>query len=137
MYWPHMSKNLKKCISKCIICLSHQSLLGRELILQQNIIECPWTKIGVDLCELIGHTLLMVCDYYSNFIEIDNDNKKKKATSQAVSKTLKGMFSRYGIPDIVISGNRPQFYSISSMQFNECAEKWGFKHVISSVPSPH
>ena len=47
------------------------------------------------------------------------------------------MFSRYGIPDIVISGNRPQFYLISSMKYSECAEKLGFKLVTSSVSSPH
>ena len=117
LYWPQMSKDLKEYISKCDICLSNQSLPGRELILQHDIIEHPWAKIGVDLCELNGRTLLVVCDYYSNFIEIDNINK---ATSQTVSKALKGMFSRYGIPDIVISDNGPQF---SSMEFSEFAKK--------------
>ena len=109
LYWPQMSKDLKEYISKCDICLSNQSLPGRELILQHDIIERPWAKIGVDLCELNGRTLLVVCDYYSNFIEIDNINK---ATSQTVSKALKGMFSRYGIPDIVISDNGSQFSSM-------------------------
>ena len=77
---------------KCDICLSHQSVLGSEPILQHDKIEHPWAEIGVDLCKLNGHILLVVCDYYSNFIEIDNINK---ATSQTVSKSLKGMFSRY------------------------------------------
>ena len=85
-------------------CLFHQSLLGRELILQHGIIKHPWAKIEVDVCELYGCTLaiLVVCDYYSNFIKVDNINK---ATSQTVSKALKCMFSRYGVPDIVISNN--------------------------------
>ena len=116
LYWPQMSKHLKEYISRCDICLSHQSLLGRELFLQHDIIERPWAKIGVDLCELNGSTLLVVYDYYSNFIEIDNINK---ATSQTVSKALKGMLSRYGVPDIVISDNGPQF---SSMEFSKFAK---------------
>ena len=83
----------------------------------------------MDLCELNGHILLVVCDYYSNFIEIDNISK---ATSQTVSKSLKGMFSRYGAPDIVISDNGPQF---SSVEFKS-PKKWGFKHITSSPHYP-
>ena len=116
-------------ISKCDICLSHQSVLGREPILQHDIIERPWAKIGVDLCELNGCILLVVCDYYSNLIEIDIS----RATSQTVSKSLKGMFSRYGAPDIVISDNGPQF---SLVVFKEFAKKWGFKHITSSPHYP-
>ena len=81
LYWPQMSKDLKEYISKCDICLSCRSLPGREPILQHEITERPWAKTGVDLCELDGRILLVVSDYYSNFIEIDNINR---ATSQTV-----------------------------------------------------
>ena len=130
LYWPQMSKELKEYISKCDICLSYQSSPGREPILQHEITERPWAKIGVDLCELDGRILLVVCDYYSNFIEIDNINR---ATSQTVCKSLKCMFSRYGVPDIVISDNGPQF---SAAEFSEFANKWAFKHETSSPHYP-
>ena len=110
------------------ILVSYQSLPGREPILQHEITECPWAKIGADLCELDGCMLLVVCDYYSNFIEIDNINR---ATSQSVCKSLKSMFSRYGVPDIVISDNGPQF---AAAEFSEFANKWMLKH---NTFSPH
>ena len=115
VYWPQMSKELKEYISKCDICLSYQASPGRESILQHEITEHPWTKIGVDL-------LLVVCDYYSNFNEIDNINR---ATSQSVCKSLKSMFS---VPDIVISDNGPQF---SAAEVSEFANKWAFKYDTS------
>ena len=130
VYWPQMSKELKEYISKCDICLSYQASPGREPILQHEITERPWAKIGVDLCELDGRMLLVVCDYYSNFIEIDNINR---ATSQSVCKSLKSMFSRYGVPDIVISDNGPQF---AAAEFSEFANKWAFKHDTSSPHYP-
>ena len=130
LYWPQMSKELKEYISKCDICLSYQPSPGREPILQHEITERPWAKIGVDLCELDGRILLVVSDYYSNFIEIDNINR---ATSQTVCKSLKCMFSRYGVPDIVISDNGPQF---AAAEFSEFANKWAFKHETSSPHYP-
>ena len=84
--------------------------------------------MGIDLCELYGRTLLVVCDYHSNFIEVE---KITKANTTGVSKALKVMFSRYGVPEIVVSDNGPQF---SSAEFGMFATKWQFKNITSS---PH
>ena len=43
---------------------------GKEPILQHEFAARPWSKVGADLCDLQGRTLLVVCDYYSNFIEV-------------------------------------------------------------------
>ena len=69
-------------------------------------------------------------DYYSNFIEVDH---LTKATTATVAKALKKMFSRYGVPDTVMSDNRPQF---SSSEFAAFARRWGFDHITSSPHYP-
>ena len=74
--------------------------------------------------------LLVVCDYYSNFIEVENIHT---ATTQGVSKVLKCLFSRYGIPDVVISDNGPQF---SSAEFAEFTRTWCFTHTTTSPYYP-
>ena len=113
LYWPRMNADLKEYIGKCDICFVHRAVPGRESLLQDEIPERPWAKIRVDLCELKGRTLLVVCDYYSNFIEVE---KIHAATTQRVSRILK-LFSRYGIPDVVISDNGPQFSSSKFADF--------------------
>ena len=90
----------------------------------------PWSKVGVDLCELHGRTLVVVVDYYSNFIEVE---RVTNLTTQGVTKVLKEMFARYGILDQVMSDNGPQF---SSASFKEFAAEWMFKHVTSSPHYP-
>ncbi len=72
----------------------------------------------------------MVCDYYSNFIEVENVTR---ANTNGVAKALKGMFSRYGVPDVLVSDNGPQF---SSTEFATFAGKWGFEHTTSSPHYP-
>ena len=69
-------------------------------------------------------------DYFSNFIEVDRINK---ATTSEVTKVLKVMFSRYGVPDQVITDNGPQF---TSSEFTTFAQQWGFEHVTSSPRYP-
>ena len=86
--------------------------------------------MGVDLCDHAGRILLVVSDYYSNFIEVENLNK---ATTGTVSKALKTLFSRYGVPDVPISDNGPQF---ASEEFASFARTWGFDHVTSSPCYP-
>jgi len=81
------------------------------------------------LCELHGRTLLAVCDYYSNFIEVERINK---ANTMGVSKALKVLFSRYGVPEVV-SDNGPQFASVDLRVF---ATKWQFMHITSSPHYP-
>ena len=103
--------------------------LGKSL-LQHEIPERPWAKIGVDLCKLKGRTLLVVCDYYSNFIEVE---KIHASTTQGVSRVLKNLFSRYGIPDVVISDNGPQFLS---SEFADFARDWCFTHTTTSPYYP-
>ena len=127
LYWPRMNADLKECIGKCDICLAHQAMPGRESLLQHEIPERPWAKIGVDLCALKGRTLLVICDYYSNFIEVE---KIHAVIMQGVSRALKSLFSRYGISDVVISDNG------SSSEFADFIREWCFTHTTASPCYP-
>jgi len=96
LYWPQMNLDFKEYISKCKICLTHTAVLEREPLLQHEIPEWPWARIGLELFKLKGRTLLVVCGYYSSFIEVE---KVHKATTHGVSKVLKCVFLIYGVPD--------------------------------------
>ena len=110
--------------------MANRSTPAKEPIMQHNFAAHPWSKVGADLCELQGHTLLVVSDYYSNFIEVENITQANTAT---VSKALKAMFARYGVPDVLVSDNGPQ---LASEEFSLFTKKWGFEHVTSSPRYP-
>jgi len=130
MFWPRMTTELREYISKCDVCLAHRPSQGKEPLMQHDITDRPWSKIGVDICELRGRTLLVVCDYYSNYIEVENLSKTNTA---AVTKALKILYARYGVPDTVITDNGPQF---ASEEFSFFARAWGFLHTTSSPYYP-
>ncbi len=124
MYWPRMSTQLKDYISKCDVCMTHRPQQSKEPIQQHEFAARPWTKVGADLCELKGRTLLVVSDYYSNYIEVE---KISKPNTGGITK------ARYGVPDTLVSDNGPQF---SSEEFRRYATQWGFAHITSSPRYP-
>ena len=130
MYWPRMSTELKEYIGKCDICMAQRAIPGKEPLQQHDFVACLWSKVGADLCDLQGRTLVVLCDYYSNFIEVENISK---ITTQGVSKGLKIMFSQYGIPNELVTDNCPQF---SSSDFTLFSKSWSCNHVTSSPHYP-
>ena len=63
----------------------------------------------------------MVCDYFSNFIEVEWITK---SSMHGVMKVLKTMFARYGTPDVLISDNGLRF---DSTEFASFAKTWKFQ----------
>ena len=92
--------------------------------------DYPWQKVGSDLFELGGSTFLLVVDYFSRFVEI---SKLTTTCSSSIITILKSIFARYGIPEIMISNNGPQYVSWEMKQF---AKQYGFNHITSSPHYP-
>ena len=126
IYWPNMNAEMKDYISKCSVCRSTSDCQQKETMMPHDIPDRPWAKVGVDLFSLNNRDYLITVDYYSNFWEVDNLSSTE---SISVIRKLKAHFARYGIPDVVMSDNGPQF---SSERFAKFAETWEFQHDTSS-----
>ena len=108
LYWPRMTTEIKEYISKCDVCMTHRTSQGKEPILQHEFISRPLAKVAADLCEFDNRVLLVVRDYYSNYIKVAHLNN---LTSRAVIKELKAIFARFGVPDTLVTDNGAQFSS--------------------------
>ena len=86
--------------------------------------------MATDLFQLDGSTYLLAVDYFSRYPEVI---KLTSTTSKAVISSLKAIFSRHGVPLVLMSDNGPQFDSSDMKQF---ANTYGFKHITSSPHYP-
>ena len=65
-------------------------------------------------------------DYYSRYIEIA---RLEELNSRCLIQSMKSVFARHGIPEIMISDNGPQY---ASEEFKKFTLEYSFKHVTSS-----
>ena len=126
-----MTTELKEYIAKCDVCMAHTSEQSKEPIQQHEFAVRPWSKVASDLCDLDKRTFLVISDYYSNYIEVA---RVGSVTSRSIIKELKAVFARFGIPDVLVTDNGPEF---SSAEFSVFARTWDFDHVTSSPKYPH
>ena len=91
IYWPRMNEQLKDKISKCDVCLAHRPSQPKEPLQQHDFIARPWSKVGADSCVIDSRELLVVCDYYSTYIEV---SRLPRATSSSIIRVLKEIFAR-------------------------------------------
>ena len=129
-YWPGMNGQIENVVSNCPTCNMYQRSNMKEPLLCHEVPSRPWAKVGADLCELNGKTYLVLVDYYSGFIEV---NQVHNTRSTEIIRHCKAQFARYGIPDILMTDNGPQF---SSESFKSFASTYQFKHLTSSPHFP-
>jgi len=110
LYWLHMTMEQREYISKSDVCLSHCNDQGKEPMQSHKFLAHLWAKVAPDLCEFDSRELLVVCDYYSNFMKVVYLGS---ITSQAIIKELKAIFARFGVPDTLVTENGPQSFQFS------------------------
>ena len=62
----------------------------KEPIIQHDVGDHPLGKVGLDLCSIQGHTLLLFVDYYSGYIEV---GRLATITSMMVIKLVNEWFA--------------------------------------------
>jgi hypothetical protein len=125
VYWPAMAKDIEALVSKCSTCNSFQRVQQKEPLMPHDVPSRPWQKVGADIFTLFGNDYLLIVDYFSKFPEMALLSSK---TASGVTTHLKSIFSRHGIPEILVADNMP----FDSFEMRQFATEWNFTIVTSS-----
>lgn len=127
IWWLGLSSQLTHLIENCPKCVEERKNTSQPFV-KENFPDRPWQKVGVDLFKFEKWYLVMT-DYYSRFFEIVELKSMQEAEVVAICK---GIFARYGIPEVVRSDNGTQFAS----GFKAFAKEYDFQHFTSSPKFP-
>lgn len=130
VFWPGLNNDLQNMIHNCDICLSHRKNCQKETLQLHDIPDRPWAKVGTDLFHFKHKNYLILIDYYSKFFEVV---ELQITSSDYIIGCMKDIFSRQGIPCVVMSDCGPQF---SSHNFRQFSSEWNFTHITSSPHYP-
>ena len=131
VWWPGISQDIKNTVSRCQVCEERKSSQKSEPLVMSELPDRPFQKVSCDLFEFQKQHYVVLFDFYSRYIEIAN--LRQQQSSESVIKSLKEIFSRHGIPELLISDNGRQF---SSKEFQEFSDSWQFTHRTSSPYFP-
>ena len=121
---------MKDFVGQCDVCLTHRDSQVQEPLLQHEVPARPWAKVAADICFHSGRAMLVVVDYFSNFIEVDSFSSE---TSKSVIRSLMATSSRFGVPDTLVMDNGPCF---ASSDFAKFVDQWNFQNITSSPCHP-
>ena len=129
VWWPGISRDIEAVNSSCPTC-SRENHPRKEPMIPTPLPDYPWQKIGTDLFHYKGNTYLVLIDYFSRYPEV---HKLQSTTSYSIINAMKTVFARFGIPELLVSDNGPQY---TSQEFNHFAKQYGFTQVTSSPYYP-
>lgn len=118
LYWDDRNSQISDLITHCSTFKQFRKVQQKEpiCILGYAIYNRPWQKVSLDLLKFDSENYNVLTDYLSKFFEIIKLQSTKSCT---VIKYLKPQFTRYGIPEVVVSNKGLQFYSAEFKEFEK------------------
>ena len=131
MWWPGISCEIKEYVGKCpewtMNCPQHS-----EPLIPSPLPNYPREKVGTDLSVEWSH-IPSCSELLSKFPEAV---KLTSTSSKSIINALKSIFSRHGIPAVLISYNSPQFDS-TTMKSHCCLLTLPGFHVVKIFLHSH
>jgi len=134
-YWTGFSNDIDNYVHRCQSCTVFQRTADKPPLTEiANQATSSYEVISVDLCgpseSTQGKILLTIIDHYSRYPEV---YILSRGSSHEIMKSLRSSFSKFGIPQKLLSDNGTPFVS---NEFENFLANLGIKHVYSANYHP-
>ena len=120
-YWKKMHRDVRLFVKGCLKCQTCKpQLLNKS---SENLATppgLPFTRVSLDLIGPLYTTskgnkyIIVLVDYMTKWVEA---SPLAKTESQDVINFLKNVFSRHGVPEVLVTDNGPQFVADRTKAF--------------------
>ena len=130
VWWPGLDGQIEKLVATCDVCQEMRPDPPRSQLHPWSYPTVPWSRVHIDFAGNPGAMYLVIVDAYSKYPEVI---KMSSTTSVNTVRVLRDVFSRHGLPEVLVSDNGPQ---LVSAEFEEFCVKNGIMHRTSAVNKP-
>lgn len=131
VYWPKIDKDIEYMINSCSACGSVRPDPPQAEIINWPTPKKVWERLHIDFAgPFHGKYYFALVDAYSKWLEIF---PMYQITSTATIQKLVELFSRFGLPQLIVSDNGT---SLVSSEFESFLEKNGIEHITSPPGHP-
>ena len=125
VWWFSMDKDIDQLVCECAEGQQIKPMPPRAPLQPWCWPTRPWALVHVDLVgPMQGKMFLVLIDAHSKWLEAC---QMSSTTSTATIQHLRTIFSRFGLPETLVSDNGPQF---SSEEFKSFCHKNGIYHSL-------
>ena len=130
VWFPGIDQKVEDIVHSCRHCQKVANEPSSSIVHPWNWPTGPMDRVHVDFFgEFYGKNYLLMVDSYSCWGEVDIIHNTTTTGTIAILRTW---FSRYGLPNQLITDNGPQFISF---EFDRFCKQNGIKHI--RVPAYH
>lgn len=131
VYWPGLDSEIEEMVKSCEKCAEASKLPPHAQPIPWARENKPWSRVHIDFAgPYKGKNFLVVVDSYSKWPEIIT---MKSTTTEYTIEKLNEIFSRFGMPEKIVTDNGTQFTSVRFELF--CKNK-GIEHIRTSPYHP-
>ena len=130
-WWPGIDRSIEEVAKRCTACQRLSRDPGMVTLHPWVWPDTTFQRIHVDFAgPFLEKNFFLVVDANSKWMEVI---PMSRTTTEATIQALRDLFARYGIPEILVSDNGPQF---TSVEFKEFLIRMGVKHLKSAPYHP-
>lgn len=116
-WWPGLDADIEQKAGSCPDCQKMRNLPQLAPLHPWDWPEEPWQRVHIDFAgPLVNHMFLVVVDAHSKWPEVA---VMKGTSSEKTVEALRSIFSRFGLPQQLVSDNGPQLVSEEFETFME------------------
>lgn len=131
VWWPGIDEDISGMVKNCRSCISVLPNPEKAELIPWNCPGKPWSRIHIDFAgPFLNFYFLVVVDAYSKWIEVI---KLSSTTARVTECKLRELFSRFGIPDMLVSDNGSQ---LVSKDIEDFLDRNGIKHKLTAPGHP-
>ena len=127
MWWNGLDQEIEKQAKSCKPCQEHKPNPPAAPLHIWQWPTTPMKRIHIDFAgPFQGKMFFIMVDAHSKWPEVII---MSSTTSEKTIEALSSFFTRYGLPEQIVSDNGPQF---TSVEFNNFMKQHGIKHIKSA-----